>query len=317
MVKLARIAAVVAAMCLVTAAPAHAAFFPDLKVALTPTTPGASSALTLVMAQPAADTAIERLTLSLPPGFTATGALGAAPCPVASVQTGTCEPASQIGAFVGRLDNATPFTGTIHKTGPASFGMRISVLGGAVTQTVQGLLTKRANGGLDMRLDQLPALPMTLLALRLWGGGHSLIATPQGCGTYTIDGKFTSRLDELAIDRTFIPITGCAGVPTVQVENVRMTEKAFRAGGSLYNARTAIAWWASRAVNHTDLRIERRKDGVWRAAGVLVGTGNPGDNLLRWDGRVKNRKLEPGRYSVLVQPDGSEPAKRLRFRILP
>jgi len=316
MVKLARIAGLVAALCLVAAAPAHAGFFPDLKVGLAPMTPGASPALTVVMAQPATDTAIERFTLALPPGFTATGALGAAPCPVASLKTGTCQPASQIGAFVGRLGATVPFTGAIHKTGPASFGMRFSVLDGAVTQTIEGLLTKRANGGLDMKLDQLPALPMTLLALRFWGGGHSLIATPQQCGNYTIDGKFTSRLGELAIDRTLMPISGCTGVPAVQVANVRLTDRRFKAGGSIYGTRTVIAWWASRAVDHTDLRIERRKRGRWRKVGVLVATGNAGDNVVRWDGRLKSHTLKPGRYRMRIQPAGSEPAKRVRFRIL-
>jgi hypothetical protein len=316
MVKLARIAGLVAALCLVTVAPAHAAFAPDLTVALSPATPGPAPALTVVMAQPATDTAIERFTLALPQGFAATGALGASPCAVASLQTNACPPESQIGAFAGRLGPTVPFAGTIHKTGVASFGMRVSVLDGAVSQTVQGVLTKRANGGLDMKVDQLPALPMTALALRFWGGGHSLVGAPQQCGSYTVDGKFTSRLDELAIDRTLIPITGCAGVPSVLVADVQMTAKAFHAGGSPYGTRTVIAWWASRAVDHTDLRIARRKNGAWRKVGVLVGTGHEGDNLMRWDGRVENRVLEPGHYGVRVRPDGGEPTKRLRFRIL-
>ena len=316
MMKLARIAGLVGALCLVTAAPAQAAFSPHLKVALTPTTPGASPALAIAMAQPATESPIERFTLALPAGFTATGALGAAPCPVAAVQSGTCDPSTQIGAFLGQLGPDVPFSGRIHKTGPASFGMRVSALGGAVTQTVQGLLVKRASGAIDMKLDQLPALPMTALALRFWGAGHSLIATPVQCGNYAIDGKFTSRLGDLAIHRTQVAVAGCAAAPAVAVFDVRMSETAFEAGGNRSGTRTVIAWWASRAVDHTDLRIERRKDGGWRDVGVLVGTGKAGDNVLRWDGRVKNRSLAPGRYAVRVQPDGSEATRRFRFRIV-
>ena len=167
-----------------------------------------------------------------------------------------------------------------------------------------------------MKLDQLPALPISTLTCASGAAGSSLIRTPATCGTYTIDGKFTSRRGELAIDRTLMPITGCAGVPAVQVANVRFSAKRFKAGGSAYGTRTIIAWWASRAVDHTDLRIERRVHGAWRVLGVLVATGNPGDNFVRWDGRLRNRTLKPGAYGLRIQPAGSEPAKLVRFRIL-
>jgi hypothetical protein len=181
---------------------------------------------------------------------------------------------------------------------------------------VEGTLNPRPNGSLDVKLDRLPALPMSTLTMRLWGNGLSLIRTPDACGSYTIDGKFTSRRGELAIDRTVMPIAGCAGVPAVQVANVRFSANRFRAGGSASGTRTIIAWWASKAVDHTDLRIERRVHGAWRVLGVLVATGNPGDNFVRWDGRLRNRTLKPGPYGVRVQPAGSEPAKLERFRIV-
>ena len=316
MVKLARMAGLVAALCLVAAAPARAGFLPDLKVGLAPPTAGTSPALTATLSQPATDTPIERFTLALPAGFTLAGAPGASACAVSALRVDACQPASQIGAYAGRLGASVWFTGTIHKTGPTSFGMFVSVLDGAVSQAVEGSLTQRASGAIDMKLDQLPALPMTVLALRFWGGGHALARTPGQCGNYTIDGKFTSRLGELAIDRTLMPISGCAGVPAVQVANVRLSARRFKAGGSIYGTRTVIAWWASRAVDHTDLRIERRKRGRWRKVGVLVATGNAGDNVVRWDGRLKSRTLKPGRDRMRIQPAGSEPAKRVRFRIL-
>lgn len=316
MVMRARTLVLAVALCLLGAAPAHAAFFPDLTVGFTPATAGTTPALDARVTQPATDTPIERFTLALPAGFTAAGAPGASVCGVDLVKAGACPADSRIGLFRGQLGPKVAFDGAIHKTGPDSFGFFVGILGGAVGQVVQGTLTPRANGALDMKLDRLPALPISELSLRLWGGPLSLIRTPAACGTYTLDGKFTSRSDELAIDRTLVPVTGCAGVPLVTVANVRMTEKRFKASSGLYSTRTVIAWWASKPVDHTDLRIERRVNGAWRLVGVLVATGNAGDNFVRWDGRLKNRALKPGAYAVRVQPAGSEPAKLMRFRIV-
>ena len=304
------------ALCLLGAAPAHAAFLPDLSVGFAPPAAGGTPALDATVTQPATDSPIERITLTLPAGFTAAGAPAASACAVASIRARACVGDSRIGIFRGQVGSTVAFAGAIHKTGPDTFGFFAVAPGGAVGQVVQGKLVPRANGALDLKLDQLPSLPISELSLRLWGGPLSLIRTPEACGTYTVDGKFTSRLDELAIDRTRVPVTGCPGVPLVQVANVRMTAKRFQAGGSVYGTRTVIAWWASRAVEHTDLRIERRVDGAWRRVGILVATGNAGDNFVRWDGRVKSRVLKPGAYGVRVQPAGSEPAKLLRFRIL-
>jgi hypothetical protein len=316
MVKAARTFLLAVVLCSVTAAPAHAAFFPELTVAISPGTPSGTPALTAMIAQPATDTPIERFTLSLPAGFKAKGAPGASACVLTALRTGACTPQSQVGVFGAQLGRGAPFSGTIHRTGPKSFALAVSVLGGAVRQVVEGSLVERANGALDLRLDQLPALPLTQLGLRFWGGGRSFIETPARCGTYTVDGKFTSRLAELAIDRTLMPIEGCAGVPVAQVANIRLSETSFRAGGSIYGTRTIIAWWTSDNVEHTDIRIERRVRGAWQPVGILVATGNAGDNKVRWDGRLKGRALKPGRYGLRVQPAGSEPAKLVRFRIL-
>ncbi|MGH2837182.1 MAG: hypothetical protein ACRDJY_02400, partial [Thermoleophilaceae bacterium] len=56
-------------LCAFTAAPAQAAFFPDLTVSVFPARAGSSPALTATISQPWADTAIKRFTLTLPAGF--------------------------------------------------------------------------------------------------------------------------------------------------------------------------------------------------------------------------------------------------------
>ena len=313
MVIMARTAGLAAALCLITAAPANAAFYPDLRVGVTPATPAATPMLTATISQPATDTPIERFTLTLPAGFSAPGAPGAVPCPLPVLRTGACPPTTRIGFFAVRLAASAPVTGTIHKTGANTFGLLVSVLGGAVTQAVEGSVVRRTNGALDMKLDQLPALPVTALALRFFGGKYSLVRTPAQCGRYTVDGKFTSRRDELAIDRSAMAIA-CAPVATVSAANLRMSDRRFKAGS--YGTGTVFAWSLSRAVDHSDVKIERRVDGAWRSVGRLVATADAGENHVRWDGRLRGHKLKPGIYAARIQPAGGEATGRIRFRIV-
>lgn len=315
MVNMARTAGLLAALFLITAAPAQAAFFPNFEVGVAPATVREAPLLVANISQPATDTPIERFTLTLPEGFTSAPAAGATSCDPTTLATGACPAGTQIGSFTGRLGTTVPLAGAISKTGTDSFGFHVSILSGAITQVVHGTLTERANGDLDLEVDQLPALPITSLSLRLWGGQYSFIRTPARCGDYTLDGKFTSRRGELAIDRTTIPIA-CAGTPVIHAENVRFSDRRFKAGGSTYSGRTIIAWWLPRVVDRTSLRIDRRVNGKWRKQGTLVGSGNAGDNSLRWDGRLHGEKLEPGVYGVRIQPAGSGAGERTRFRIL-
>ena len=303
MVPLARIIGLAFALSLTTAAPAAAAFAPDLTLSLDPPTASSQPGLTATFTQSAMDSPVERFTLTLPAGFEAAGAPAA---PLAGV----------IGTVRAQMGEGAEFAGTIHKVSADRFQATITGLGGAIEQDVQGALVRRANGSLDLRFDGLPALPFTSLAFSFAGGGLSLIRVPATCGEHPVTGKFTSRAGELALDLTRITVTGCSGIPAVQVANVRMSDTSFRAGGSRLGYRTIIAWWAARGVDHTNVRIERRVRGRWRTLGVLVGTGSAGDNSLRWDGRLRGRALRPGGYGLRIQPAGSAPSKIARFRIL-
>jgi len=315
MVQMVRTAGLVAGLFLLAAAPAHA-FFPELSLDLSPPSVDRSPALTATISQPATDTPIERFTLTIPAGFSPAKAPGAAVCAPALLSTNACGADTQIGDFTGNLGSSVPLAGTINKTGDDTFGMYTSILGGAVSQVVEGSVVRRDNGTLDLKLDELPALPITNLVLHFAGGKRSLIQTPESCGDYTFDGKFTSRRGELAIDRSEIQIGGCADVPVIRAENVRFSDRRFEAGASPYNERTIIAWSLPQEVDHTTVLILRRKDGKWRKVGRLVGTGHEGDNSLHWSGRLHGDKLEPGRYAVRIKPAGSNPGPRVGFRIL-
>ena len=313
----ARNIAIVVSLCaLAGAAPARAGFFPDLTVAFAPANASTAPGLAATFTQPATDTAIERFTLNLPAGFTAHGAPGVPRCSSVQALSGSCAAATRIGTVDGRVGSAVGFSGTIHKVAPDRIAVIVSTLGGSIRQVVPGLLTTRADGSLDLKLDQLPALALTRLTFRFYGGGAALVKTPATCGDYAVDGKFTSRRGELALDRSVVAITGCRGVPAVRVSNIRMSETRFRAGGSYAAWRTIVAWWSARWVERTDVRIERRTKRGWRVLGALVTDGNAGEHALRWDGRVRGRPLRPGAYGLRIQPAGSAPSRLVRFRIL-
>ena len=309
-----RIAGLAAALCLIAVTPARAAFLPDLTLGIEPSTAATQPALTTTITFFAGDSALERFTLTLPAGFEPAGAPGATACAPMALAAGRCGAGSRIGTVDGRIGNAIGVSGSIHKLSGDRFAAVVSTLGGAVGQIVPGSIAKRANGSLDLKLDQLPALPLTSLSFRFDGGPRSLVTTPAACGEYGVDGKFTSRTGELALDRTKVAVTGCTGIPAVQVANIRMNQTRLHAGRG-YS--TIIAWWASRAADHTNVRIERRVRGHWRVVGVLVTNASPGDNYVRWDGRLRERALKPGAYAVRIQPAGSAPSpKRLRFRVV-
>jgi hypothetical protein len=311
-----RIAGLAAALCLIAAAPARADFFPVLGVDLAPPTASTAPGLTATITQPAKDSAIERFTLNLAAGFESIGAPGAQPCSTAALQAAACPPASRIGTVDGLIGDTLGFSGAIHKVSADRFAVVVSTLGGSIGQVVPGSLTKRSDASLDLKLDQLPSLPLTSLTLRFDSGARSLIRTPSKCGSYDVDGKFTSRSGELALDRTVVAVTGCSGVPAVRVANLRLSHRSFRAGGSRLGYRTIIAWWAARGADHTNVRIERQTRRGWHVLGVLVTDAQVGQNIVRWDGRLRDRALKRGSYGVRIQPAGSAPSKLVRFRVL-
>jgi hypothetical protein len=294
-----------------TPTPAQAAFAPELSVGVTPATPAAAPAITATVSQPAGATPVQRFTLSLPAGFTTLGAPAAGVCPLRSLLALHCPAASRIGTLDAVIGGSVAFSGAIHKAGPTRFGVVAGGLGGAVKQAIGGAVRGRADGSLDLTLDQLPALAFTRLTVQLDGGGRSLFGTPARCGAYPLDGKFTSRRGEMALARTIVRVLGCPGTPVVAVSDVRLSRVRLRPGFG-----TVLRWTASQAADHTLVRVERRAKGRWRAAGGLVAEARAGENVLRWDGAVDGRRLEPAGYALRVQPAESAPSARIPFRVV-
>lgn len=189
------------------ASAAQASFAPDLELALSPARAAATPALALAIAQPARDSALARFTLSFQRGFEPTGAPGAASCAPAAFAVRGCAPASRIGTVRALAGGRLAFGGTLNKLSADRFALFLSGLGGAISQAVPGSLSRRRDGGLDLKLDRLPALALTAIVIRLDGGARSLVRNPARCGLYALDGKFTSRAGELALERVALRIS--------------------------------------------------------------------------------------------------------------
>src|SRR5688572_10622217 len=102
MVPLARIIGLAVALCLAAAAPASAAFAPDLALTVEPATASSHPALTATFSQSALDTPVERFTLTLAPGFEIAGA--------PSARAGDI-----IGTVQAQIGQGADLGGTIHK----------------------------------------------------------------------------------------------------------------------------------------------------------------------------------------------------------
>src|SRR5688500_13799947 len=139
-----RIAGLAAALLLMAVAPARAAFLPDLSLGIDPPAASTHPALTTTITQFPGESPLERFTLTLPPGFQASGAAVA--------------PGTRIGTVDGRIGNAIGVSGSIHKLAGNRFAAVVTTLGGTVEQVVPGSLATRPDGSLDLKLDQIPAL---------------------------------------------------------------------------------------------------------------------------------------------------------------
>ena len=67
-------------------------------------------------------------------------------------------------------------------------------------------------------------------------------------------------------------------------------------------------------------RVERRRAGHWRRMkGKFSNSGHAGSNSFRWSGRLRGRRLRPGRYRLVaeaVDPSGAHSTTlRKRFRV--
>jgi len=282
--------AISAALLLLAAAPAGAAFSPAFDATLDPAARAVPATLVAAVAPREGDTALRRLTLRLGGGFEL--APPAQACPGALELAGFCPADSRVGT-IDAAGAALP----LHLAGA---GERLAGLPG-----VTGRLVPRPGGPLDVRIEGLPPGPAVVTLDRL-------LRSPSSCGPAHVDALMTSTAGEGAAVRRELALAGCSR--SLRLTRLRVTPSRFAVARSLADVRrgfgTVISWRLTRETTGTRFLIERRAGRRWRRSGSIVGTGLVGENLLRFDGRLRGRGLRPGLYRVRAGRRAS------RFRVL-
>jgi hypothetical protein len=159
---------------------------------------------------------------------------------------------------------------------------------GAVDDAAGGVAQRGAPGarglvGVEARLVEDP---QALLGL-----------APDRCGSYPLEGRFTSHNDETATSRAPVDVTGCDTEP--QIAGLRARRRA---------GRIELAWTLSSPGGRTEIALDRRvsvRPWVrWRRVRALVAAARVGANQTRLAARG-GRRMRPGRYRVTLTTFGT------------
>ena len=308
------IAAAAAAMALGGAAPASAAYAPRMSFVVEPATPRAPAAITATVVQEPGESATRTQRVSFSsefgfnPGFAVRG------CTAAQEEARACPEESRIGTLTSVTGLGT-FGGPVYFS--EDFRLLIFVRGfaGLVEEKLVGIFVVRPDGGYDSIFDNLPNLAATFAELRMEGGPKTFSLTPKRCGRHLVIGHFTSHNGEEARSEASFEVSGC---PTF-VRDLRLSAASFRAVRRSSDRKrsgygTTLIWRLSREASATQVRVERRERGRWRAVGAVTGPGRKGLNSLRFDGRLGGRALPPGRYRFALSAEGGR-VERIGFRV--
>jgi len=163
-------------------------------------------------------------------------------------------------------------------------------------------------GRISTVFDNLPNTSTTLFELDLQGGDKALSVTPETCGPAAFEAQFTSQNNEQATSQAQVAISGCPTKPLVTA--VSVNPRTFRAVRRFSDTErpgfsTTIRYTLSEATNGTRINVQKRVRRHWRTAGSFVASGDKGANMVRFDGRVRSKPLEPGNYRFLIQTTGN------------
>jgi hypothetical protein len=187
-----------AALFLMGAAPAHAAF------TVTPSTTQAGAPANVTIHADFGTTP-SHVALHLPPGLVG-NPNAAAKCPIATFKAGGCSPASQVGTASATPSLGIPIPGFVYNLEPQpGEPARLGITIGLLVQN-QASVTLRPDGGLDSTIAALEDGGLGVKALDLTLSS-SFMTLPTSCApaTTTIDA-------DTSASASFTP-TGCANVP--------------------------------------------------------------------------------------------------------
>jgi hypothetical protein len=294
-----------AALVLIAPATSQAAFAPTFSVALEPPTAGLVPQVTAAVGQ--AD-GLRRFTLRFPAGFAVNRSLSVPRCSASDQFLRACPDAASIGTVNGTVPAAGVYLAEGNPVRIVTF-LRGQLLTGTFEE---------GSGTLNISFDGFPPTGFPSFTMHLRGGEQGLVRAPSACGRSTVMGNFTSWTGELAVAEAPVAVTGCA--EAARVSGVRVTPAKFRptvfddperpSGGA------SLVWRLSQAAAGTRIFIERRSGRRWHRLGSLLGSGDEGSNVLRFDGRFRNRALAAGVYHFVLQPRGGDAVASPRFEVV-
>src|SRR4051794_1844675 len=284
---------------LALAAPASAAFGPQLQIKLDPATAGKAPAITSVVTQAAGETPSKTVKVSFPVGFGPQLGAKVSSCSPADEANQACPPDTQLGtakADASVLGLPAHFDGTVHLAGVQGAKFRLVIFLHNATfgdQKIVGQAAVRPDGGYDTTFDNLPNTLVTHFELDLAGGEKALLQNPSKCAPYVSKAAFTSQNGEQASGQFPVDIPGCsaqAGKPLTL--------------GAVKLARDGSVRFSLGAPAKGTVTI---KQGGRKVLAKRF-TGAAGAN------RVVTRKLKPGRYVVAITATGAD-GKVARARV--
>jgi hypothetical protein len=296
----AALAAVAGSLALAAAAqPASAAYAPRLEARLDPSTPGSPSALVLTLRQNPGETANRTEVVRFPPAFRFNPDFAVRGCPPDREAASDCPESSRIGAVSAETELG-PFSGPLFLTEDFRFVIFLRGFGGLVQQKLEGVMRVAADGYVESVLEGLPSVRSTFAQIRLESGSRSLLLTPARCGTYTLEGRFTSHDNEAFVSRAPVAIGGCRSEPAVAALRARA-----RSG------RITVSWVLTQAGQGTTIQLDRRAGARpwvrWRRVRLVAASASSGPNRAVLAG-PRGRRLRPGRYRVTLTPRGADGA---------
>ena len=291
-----RLALATLAAAVLLAAPASAAYAPRLEAKLDPPTPGAASALTLTLRQAAGEDANRTEVIRYPPAFRFNPGFAVEGCTADREAASDCPESSRIGDVSAETELGS-FSGPLYLTDDFRFVIFLRGFGGLVQQKIEGVVRVASDGYVETVLDGLPPVRSTFAQVRLLAGPRSVLLTPSRCGTYTLEGRFTSHNDETVSPRAPVEITGCHPAPAITDLRARA-----RAG------RIALSWVLASGGEGTAVELDRRATKTpwvrWRRVRSMSAGASSGSNRAVLAG-PRGRRLAPGRYRVTITTRGA------------
>jgi hypothetical protein len=256
-----------------------------------PAGPNAAAALTLTVRQQPGETATRTEVVRFPPSFRFNPGFSLTGCTPQQEADSACPDSSRVGQASADTELGA-FSGPVFLTQDFRFVIFLRGFGGLVQQKIDGVMRVGPDGWVESVIEGLPAVRATFSQVRLEPGARSLVLTPESCGSYPVQGWFTSHENENVVAPAPVQITGCDTRPAI----VGLTARGVR-------GRLDVAWTLAEAGGRTNLVVERRTSLTpwvrWQRVRATSAGARQGRNRTVVAG-PRGRRLPAGRYRVTL-----------------